>query len=467
MLLGAVAAGALFVVPADASAPSRDHEAPKAFQGPVPQADCGPGSKPESRLQGEVTLQDRESGRSKKGYRCNLELVGQYQGEGTSWQAAYYDHCGYYATRFAGGEESPGVQVIDASNAAHPKLSTALTSPAMLAPWESLKVNEKRGLLAGVHVGYLEGTAFFDVYDIKTDCAHPKLLSTYALPSNTVGHEGGWAPDGRTYYATGTNIPVLTAIDVSNPVVPKVLYSGRTGASNHGFSVSDDGNRLYLTTPIGDSSLANGLTILDVSQIQSRELVPQVATISSMGWKNGFGQHTIPITIDGHPYLIFVDESDAEAARIIDIADEEKPRVISKLKLEIHMPKYGGIRSTETANTGFFGYEAHYCGVDRFHGTQAVACGYFQSGIRVFDIRNPHRPREIAYFNPPAQTGKNEQLKGSEHAGPVAGLGVAELTADWCSALVRFYKDQLWTTCQDNGFMILRFSNNVWPLASK
>ncbi len=45
----------------------------------------------------------------------------------------------------------------------------------------------------------------------------------------------------------------------------------------------------------------------------------------------------------------------------------------------------------------------------------------------------------------------------------MAGLGAAQLTADWCSALVRFHKDELWTTCQDNGFMILEFTNRVWP----
>ena len=46
----------------------------------VPRAACGPGSLPETGLQGQVPEHDRASGRSAFGYRCNLELVGQYQG---------------------------------------------------------------------------------------------------------------------------------------------------------------------------------------------------------------------------------------------------------------------------------------------------------------------------------------------------------------------------------------------------
>jgi hypothetical protein len=36
-----------------------------------------------------------------------------------------------------------------------------------------------------------------------------------------------------------------------------------------------------------------------------------------------------------------------------------------------------------------------------------VACSFIMSGLRVFDIRNPARPREIAYFNKPLLPGAN------------------------------------------------------------
>lgn len=77
-------------------------------------------------------------------------------------------------------------------------------------------------------------------------------------------------------------------------------------------------------------------------------------------------------------------------------------------------------------------------------------------------IREPGAPREIAYYNPPAQVGRNAELTGSEHASNPALSGA--LTADWCSSPPRFVGNQLWVTCQDNGFMALRFTNRSYPL---
>ena len=72
--------------------------------GPVPKAQCGPSDRTESGLQGQTTSQERASGDSERGYRCNLELVGQFRGEGAFSQdgPSYFDHCAYMATEKAG-----------------------------------------------------------------------------------------------------------------------------------------------------------------------------------------------------------------------------------------------------------------------------------------------------------------------------------------------------------------------------
>ncbi|SUA43687.1 Uncharacterised protein [Nocardia africana] len=145
----------------------------------VPPADCGPGSRPETGMQGDVPAADRASGRSTQGYSCNMSFVGGYAGHGAGITSTTYDHCSYTGSFFPGDLLGPaqGVQVIDASDPAHPVLSTTLTEPAMMAgTWESLKVNTARKLLVGTGVPFLEGTGYLSVYDIS-DCAHPRLLN--------------------------------------------------------------------------------------------------------------------------------------------------------------------------------------------------------------------------------------------------------------------------------------------------
>jgi hypothetical protein len=453
------------------------------FEGPVPRANCANNNPAylEPALQGEVTLADRNSGRSQLGYRCNLELVGQYQGIGAGWQNAWYGSCDYYDT--AQNATAPGVQVLDVSDPAHPKPTANLTTPAMLGPWESLKVNQQRGLLAGVaaYDGAGNGPLFFDVYDVTGDCTHPTLKASVPL-NLPIGHEGNWSADGKTYYGSALFTDSIAAIDVSNPSSPSLITV--IPHDTHGLATSDDGNRLYLAnfvTAGGGVSPSNGLDILDVSQIQSRATAPVVtSTVGSVTWTDGTtAQHPVPISYGGKPFILFSDEGGSGMARIIDISDEQHPAVVSKLKLEINMPANAAVASADSTGDGVFNYQGHYCAVDQEHDPTAAACGYFESGIRVFDIRDPYHPREIAYYNPPAQVQKHGQLAGSEHGcgiatggGPCPGaVQPTNMTADWCSSNVRFYHApdgsyQLWGQCQDNGFMALRFTNGAYPLTT-
>jgi hypothetical protein len=98
--------------------------------------------------------------------------------------------------------------------------------------------------------------------------------------------------------------------------------------------------------------------------------------------------------------------------------------------------------------------------VDNRHKATTLACGYFNSGIRVFDIRDPLRPREIAYYNPGVTTAVSA---GSNHA---TQRSVQQPGGpDWCASSVHLDAEQgtLWTTCQDNGLLSLKFTHNAWP----
>lgn len=471
--------------------PSHAHAA--AGDGRIQTADCGPGSRPETGVQGQVPAADRRDGRSTQGYSCNLEMLGGYQGEGTGAVAASYRNCVYVPTAVSAGKRSPGTQILDVTNPRRPKLAGTLETPAMLSDtWESLKVHEGRGLLAGVGVGPgAVGGLFLDVYDVRSDCTKPRLLNrltgsasgsdTRALstPGNALGHEGGWSPDGLTYWASGVFGGSITAVDMSTPADPRILFTGTTGDFNHGFGISPDGMRLYMS-----SAFPAGVTTFDIGDIQRREPFPTIRQLSRLTWPDGLAtQHSIPVSFDGLPFLITVDEGGAGGIRFIDVSDERRPRIDQHLRLRIQLPQHVEAWREDTAGNGTFGYNPHYCTADRPADPTLLACGYLQSGIRVFDIGNRNAIKEIAYFNPPAQTGKAGQLRGSLHAvNPFGGAPVQvfeagrpeslsvdpsslvapNLTADWCSSPPRFVgRDQLWTACMDNGFLALRFTNTA------
>ena len=480
--LAAVALAGSLVTTGDAGRAAADAE----VSSEVPRANCGPGSSPETGVQGQVPLADRTSGRSKLGYRCNMELLSRYQGQGQGTVGASYGHCQYLGTILPSvlSAKHKGVNVIDMSDPRRPKLTDSLVSPATVGgTWETLKVHEGRGLMAAVSVGAVTGGFFVSVYDVKTDCAHPKLLNgvdgtNLTMPGAFPGHEASWSPDGRTYWTTGLLGGAIAALDMTDPRKPEVVYNGLTGMINHGVNVSTDGNRIY----VASSSIPAGVTIFDSSDVQRRAPHPQLRRVSETTWQDGIvTQFAQPFTDGGRPYMLAVDELGSGGARIFDISDDRRPRLVRRLKLEINRPENLKVRGADTAKNGIFGYDSHYCTLDRPADPTALACGWIQSGIRVFDIRDLTRPREIAYFNPPAQVGQRGRLVNSAHAfvpfggyfsdivndypgKPPIYTGETDMTADWCMSPPRFDGDRLWVSCDDNGALLLRFTNGAYPL---
>jgi hypothetical protein len=122
-----------------------------------------------------------------QGFSCNLQLVGQSRGDGASWQQAWFQDkaghkCNYYDTAATTANRAQiGVVAIDATNPASPQPTAYLSTTSMVDPWESLKVNERRQLLAGVSATNGNGGPEFDVYDISGDCRFPQLLTSVAV----------------------------------------------------------------------------------------------------------------------------------------------------------------------------------------------------------------------------------------------------------------------------------------------
>jgi hypothetical protein len=479
----AIAAVALPLLLLGTSIPSASQS--NARERPVPGAACGRTDHPESGLQGQTTPRERTSGDSERGYNCNLELVGQFQGEGSFSQdgPAYFDNCAYYATENRRGQQHPGVVVVDASDPRQPKATAYLDDTAAgRNPHETLKVNEARKLLA---VAENNGPGFA-VYDLSADCRHPVLKSSITLPGSQA-HMGGWAPDGMTYYVgqanrgAGATLPV---VDVSNPSSPKLLLTWTFPGDGrpHDVNLNAAGTRLYAGQPgtfgnTGSSIGPDGLVILDVSDIQLRRPNPQIRIVGRLFWNDqGQVEQMYPFTSNGRQYVVSTDESGGAGgagglraacergaspygyAQIIDVTDETKPRIVSKLMLEVNAPANCAalVNDPQDAGGGVPVYNCERCTVDRANNPTMLACGYQNAGLRVFDIRDPSRPSEIAYFKPRAV--RKAALPGS---GSWA-QGV-DRTFDKISGLPRFRQAgrdvQIWFVSDGNGFQAVRFTD--------
>ena len=278
----------------------------------TPRANCLPGSRREPGIQGRVP-----NGAGSKGLHCNVSLV-SHQGTSGGFKVHRYTdpkghECGFYDTallfptnalKLSG--TSQGVAALDMSNPARPRQTATLREIPMNSPHESLALNSKRGLLAAVMGNPATAPGLVSIYDVRSDCRHPRLQST--RPVARLGHESGFSADGRTFYATGTAVNAISAIDVTNPKDPHSIWQGNI--TSHGMSLSPDGNRAYLADPGGE------LAILDTSQIQARRSNPQTREISRLGWKSAsIPQNAIPFTVRGRPYLMETDEYTAGHVR--------------------------------------------------------------------------------------------------------------------------------------------------------
>ncbi len=427
----------------------------------TPPPECGPGSHEQPGVDGRVP-----EGAAKDGLNCNISPVGHEGTEGgfktfryvdsQGHECAFYDTTLLFPTNAANpGGGSHGVAVLDMSDPANPKKTDSLEAPPMQSPHESLNLNPRRGLLAAVNGNPSTSPGLVAIYDVSADCRHPVLQSL--APVARWGHESGFSADGKTFYATSTAFQDITAIDVTDPKAPHAIWEGKV--TSHGMTLSDDGNRAYIADPGGN------MLILDTSQIQARAAEPKTREISRLTWdKASIPQNAIPFTSDGKPYVLEFDEytqavfdpnADQDAvgaARIIDISDETKPRMVAHLRLQINQPEdHKAAREAGDPGTSSpaQGYAAHYCNLDSQVDPKVVACSFIASGLRVFDITDVLHPKQIGYFVAPSKPDTQNGYDGSNYA-----MSQPTIVPE---------RREIWYTDGSSGFNVLRVAERVWP----
>ena len=415
-------------------------------------AECQPGERPETGIWGGVPGFERQPPLGFQGFWCGAVKVGQHalfdRGSFGDVQLIRDERgsCAYASMRTPSDLEDPltGTVVLDVSVPSQPRDTQILRTPAMLRAYSGFEIQ------GNTMVAARQNSDEFDVYDVSGDCLQPQFLSTTFTAGHN--HDGWLTPDETTYYGipfggpgpdedpNRIDIHVMDLSDRSNPrqllnwnrlQLPPDVYE-RTFVTNnfHDVSTNDDGTRVYMAL-YGANSCANGLLIMDSTDIAERRPNPQLRYISFLSWCDqqidpDFGDgssasaHTTEYVIheNGKEYIVTTDEGPALGgspqgmctqttyARFIDISDERNPRIVSTFKPDVNKPE----NCEQNLATNTTGGMVHYVGFDDRYNMRLVFYAASNQGIRVVDFKDPENPKEIAYY-----------VKERHHTTPVTG----------------------------------------------
>jgi hypothetical protein len=261
----------------------------------------------------------------------------------------------------------------------------------------------------------------------------------------------------------------LRAADLTDPRHPKLLPEiepqiAASGAPRLAYAheawPSPDGRRLY----IGNQQVNDSEAVLVVDTEGWPKRPARV-----LGRVPLPGHSIRPMTVDGTPYLLTSDESVVDptakgclpdaltpfggAARptLVDLTHEGRPRAAGALRLPINEPSHCVDQLLSGVNAS-----VHYHDVDDARDTTFAMVSAWNAGLRIFDVRDPAHPREVAYFNP-GRVG--DPVPGLSAAlGPV---GAGGLDQAWAHVRYRADTGHVWLTTATGGFWVLELEPQV------
>jgi hypothetical protein len=320
------------------------------------------------------------------------------------------------------GESRVGTSVVDVSDSKHPRVVAQLETPPgthshkVQVVGDVLLVNYERSMLEPQATSWQGGLKVFDI----SKPAQPRELAFLKMPGKGVHRMTYWEPPYA--YMSGSDDgfidQFLIIVDLSELARPGEVgrwwFPGQHtgGGETPSWTPTQPGaasgaQRYALHHPLirGNRAYCGwwdaGLVILDITDKSKPSLVSHL----DFGSATSTATHTA-LPVPGRDVLVVTDEQLANdctglqtRVRVVDIADERKPRVIA----EFPVPD-----GDFCSRGGRFGpHNLHEMRPGSLVDTNTIYVTWFNAGLRVMDISTPSEPKEIAYFVPEAPAGRS------------------------------------------------------------
>jgi hypothetical protein len=359
----------------------------------------------------------------------NIRFVGHsdMNGKGDGVQIMVHDGHAYVGHGF-----SNGITTLDVRDPRHPKVVDFIACPpgtralhlqahedlllAVNAPsvWTMQQFQTDKDYFGGSPADRLKGsgnvfTPGIRVYDISK---RAKPVEIGFMPVEGIGPHRIWYVGGRYAYASihfaDFTDHILAIVDLSDPRRPQLAgrcwipgmwrgggetptwRAGRRYALHHALVA---GNLAYGCWRDG------GLTVMDVSDPAQPKLIAHRNTDPPFGG----GTHS-PLPLPDRHLLVVADEPASANCQdglrymwMYDVREPSNPVSIATFPqpAEADYCKKGG----------FFGaHNMHENRPGSFQSSRLVFATYYNAGVRVFDIEDQFRPREVAHYVPPNPT---------------------------------------------------------------
>ncbi len=322
------------------------------------------------------------------------------------------------------GQSRVGTSVVDVSDPRNPRVVAQLETPPgthshkVQVVGDVLLVNYERNAAFEPQAPSWQGG--LKVFDISKP-AQPREIAFLKMPGKGVHRMTYWEPP--LAYMSGSDEgfidQFLVIVDLSEPTRPcevgRWWFPGQhtAGGETPGWTPTQShagapgAKRYALHHPLirGDRAYCGywdaGLVILDISEKRAPKLVSQL----EFGADVSTATHTA-LPVPGRHVLVVTDEQLANdcsgmqtRVRVVDIADETQPRVLS----EFPAPE-----GDFCSRGGRFGpHNVHEMRPGSLVNSSEIYVTWFNAGLRVVDISDATRPHEVAYFVPDAPPGRS------------------------------------------------------------